>query len=80
MDDNQSAVVLYFSNKIETMEKGIRELIINIEAALFNLRTYANVEKEFPEAFKILPVSKVNTGLMVNIKDIRCKLDVANCS
>jgi hypothetical protein len=64
---------------INTKSKEINELFDNIEAALINLRTYNNVEKEFPEAFKLLPPASINTGLMVNIKDIRCKLDKANC-
>jgi len=79
MNDEQADVIINFSNKIEDLEKSTHELQNNIEAALFNLRTYNNVEKEFPEAFKLLPASKVNTGLMVNIKDIRCKLDKGNC-
>lgn len=77
--DEQAAIILGYSDKVDDLEREVNELQNNIEAALFNLRTYGNVEKEFPEAFKLLPVTKTNTGLMVNIKDIRCKLDKITC-
>lgn len=80
LDSNQAAVFVDFLNKIHDKKKEVSLLKTEIEAALFNLRTYNNVKKEFPEAFKLLPASRINTGLMVNIKDIRCKLDIANCA
>lgn len=80
LDERQSLAVVLIENEIETKEREINILRTNIEAAIYNLRIYSNVEKEFPEAFKLLPASKVNTGLMVNIKDIRCQLDKSNCA
>lgn len=79
MNDEQSAKIVKLDDKIQDLIKEHRDLKQSIENALYNLRTYANVEREFPEAFKLLPVKSVNTALMVNIKDIRCKLDGANC-
>jgi hypothetical protein len=79
LTSEQSAIVVDFENKIDTKEKEVKELFNNIEVALINLRTYGNVEKEFPEAFKLLPPANINTGLIINIKDIRCKLDAVNC-
>lgn len=65
-------------NVIEQKQKELGDFKIQIEIALFNLRTYNNVEKQFPEAFKFLP-PKQTSAVMINIKDIRCKLDKANC-
>ncbi len=76
----QANKIIDFDNAIADKKKEISELKTGIEVALFNLRTYNNVEKEFPEAFKLLPVSQANTGLMVNIKSIRCKLDPSTCN
>jgi hypothetical protein len=61
-------------NLIQDKIRAKEELRQNIEVALFNLRTYNNVEKEFPEAFKLLPKQSVNTALAINLKDIRSKL------
>lgn len=79
MSEQQAKDLIDYDNKISDLKKALNELKKSIEIALFNLRTYGNVQKEFPEAFKLLPNSPVLTGLMVNIKDIRCKLDKANC-
>lgn len=71
--------IIEFDNIDVSMGKEIETLQANIESALLSLRTYNKVQKEFPEAFKLLPPSSVNTGLAINIKDIRCKLDPVNC-
>ena len=65
-------------NIVEDCKKEIDKLRFDIQTAIFNLRTYNNVEKEFPEAFKLLPIRQT-TALVVNLKDIRCKLDKSNC-
>lgn len=65
-------------NNIQAKQKELNEFKIQIEVALLNLRTYNNIEKQFPEAAKLLPIQQT-TAIMVNIKDIRCKLDKANC-
>lgn len=67
----QHSIVVDLKNQIELLRR-------DIENAIFNLRTYNNVEKEFPEAFKLLP-KRQSTALIVNLNDIRCKLDKANC-
>lgn len=79
VSDEQANTIIEFETQIEEKTKSMRELFNNIEAALINLRTYNNIEKEFPEAFALLPKQAVNTALAINIKDIRCKLDKANC-
>lgn len=61
-------------NLIDDKTEEKRKLRQSIEVALFNLRTYNNVEKEFPEAFKFLPKASVNTALAININDIRNQL------
>jgi hypothetical protein len=74
----QSLNIVRIFDLIDDKEKAISDLKISIEVALYNLRTYGNVEKQFPEAFEKLPPI-TTTAVMINIKDIRCKLDKANC-
>ncbi len=61
--------------KINDMYNECRQLRREIENAVYNLRTYAKCEKEFPEAFKLLPKQAVSTALAVNINDIRNKIN-----
>lgn len=73
-----SSILRIEKDKVQDMTDELNRLRLDIENAIFNLRTYNNVEKEFPEAFKLLPKQQT-TALIVNLKDIRCKLDKANC-
>lgn len=75
----QAKVIVDYGNKISDLQKNVRELQRGIEVALFSLTTYKNVERGFPEAFKLLPADKAVTGLMINVKDIRCQLDASVC-
>lgn len=70
--------ILSITEKITKKEQEYRHLKEEIEIALIGLRTYNNVQKEFPEAFKLLP-NIVTTALTVDLKSIRCKLDKNNC-
>jgi len=70
--------ILSLAHKIEVKEKEYKQLRLEIETALIGLRTYSNVQKEFPEAFKLLPTI-TTTALTVDLKSIRCKLDKKNC-
>jgi len=79
VDDTDGDIIKSLDAEIDDSRNKIKELSHSIEIALFNLRTYNNVEKEFPEAFKLLPKQSVNTALAINLKDIRCKLDKNNC-
>jgi len=65
--------ILALSNKIEKAEEEYKQLLKEIEVALFAFRTYSNVEKEFPEAFALLP-TKVSQAVMVNINSIRSQI------
>lgn len=78
LNSKEAAHIVALNNKIKDLSDGYRMLYTEIENALYAYHTYKNVESEFPEAYALLPV-KTNTGLMVNIKDIRCKLNTANC-
>ena len=70
----ESNKIQKLSDKITNLKSEIRTLKKEIETAVYNLRTYARVEKEFPEAFKYLPKEQITTALQVNISDIRNKL------
>jgi hypothetical protein len=77
--ERESNKIIKFEDTVADMQKEINELRDNIEVSLYNLRTYNNVEKEFPEAFEHLPAAPANTALAINVKDLRCKLGVAAC-
>ncbi|HYH13984.1 MAG TPA: hypothetical protein VD794_02120 [Flavisolibacter sp.] len=60
-------------DKIEDLQNTINKIKLDVENALLALRTYNNVEKEFPEAFEHLP-SRTTTALSININDVRKQL------
>jgi hypothetical protein len=57
----------------QTEIQNIQRLRGEIEEFLYRLKTYAKVEKEFPEAFKLLP-AKQETGFSVCVDDLRKRL------
>jgi hypothetical protein len=63
-------------NKIQTLEKEIKDLKLEIETALYStLRTYKRVEESFPEALEFLPPMNNNkTALVVNLSSLRDKI------
>lgn len=61
-------------DSISTKDKELKELRKEIETALYNLRTYAKTQKDFPEAYGFLPSPNSETALTVNISAIRKKL------
>lgn len=78
LKESDAELVVKIENQVEAKKMEIAELKTAIENALYNYRTYKNVEDNFPEAFRLLPIRK-STVPMIPIKDIRCKLDKANC-
>lgn len=73
-DNTTAKAVLSIKNKLDIKEKEVRCLNSEIANALYNLRTYSNVEKNFNEAFAFLPKVK-NESLIVNVDSIRKKLN-----
>lgn len=59
--------------KAEKAEEDFKKLFLEIRTALVGLRTFAQVEKTFPEAVPFLPTS-TSTALMVNLDQLRAKL------
>lgn len=78
VNPQDAQTVLRYENQLETLNQQANDLEREIGNALLNLRTYKNVEQEFPEAAALLPV-KENSAIAINLKDIRCKLDANNC-
>lgn len=74
LDAKEAQKIIKLEDKIEDKGKAYKELFEKIEIALINLRTYANVQREFPEAFKLLPASNIGMKLAVNVADIRKQL------
>lgn len=71
--------IVALENKISIKKQELNQFRGSIEVILFNLRTYKNVQDKFPEASKFLPTQKAPAPIMIALKDIRCKLDKANC-
>jgi hypothetical protein len=68
--DKSHNEVMNLHSKIDKMESDLKKARFEVETAIFNLRTYSNLEKEFPEAAKYLPKNGT-TALVVNIDKVR---------
>lgn len=68
--------ILKISTEIEKLETKRNDLKNSIENTLNSLRTYNRIQKEFPEAFELLPDKEpsINT-LAIPIEDIRTQLE-----
>lgn len=75
-DNDQSDAIQKITLEYENAKRDYDDILLEIENALINLRTFKNIEKEFPEAVPHLPTSNTNTSLMVNIDGLRAKLKV----
>ena len=62
-------------NEIEKLEKKYKELRIQIEKTLLNLKTFKRIETQFPEAWKFVPENKTENSLAVPIEDLRKQLN-----
>jgi hypothetical protein len=63
-------------NKIEVLEKEVKDLKLEIETALYStLRIYKRIEESFPEALEFLPpINNNKTALVVNLSSLREKI------
>jgi hypothetical protein len=69
--DAKELIVLY--NEVEDLKRDYRDLVREIENALYSLRTFNRIKTEFPEAVPFLPIEG-STSLTVNLSGIRSKL------
>lgn len=76
LTDDQAKCLVDIDNQIEAKQEQFNKLKCEISVALYNLRTFANVERDFPEAFKLLPKPNAPTALTVNISDIRKRIAI----
>lgn len=77
LSQEEADVVVALLNKISDKNEKVCQLKNEIENVLFSLRTYANVQKQFPEAYALLPVPSNNTGLIVNIDSLRSQITLS---
>lgn len=73
-DETCAKEVTLMVNAIEKKEDEIDRLHSEIKHALIGLKNYSNIEKEFPEAYKLLPKENQCTAIMVNVDKIRERL------
>ncbi len=73
-NDSDAKKLRTLMDSIQDKTKELKSLRNEIEIALCNLRTYNGVEKEFKEAFKLLPKRSISTALTVNLSSIRERL------
>jgi hypothetical protein len=62
--------IIEIDDKIKDLTAAINKVRTDIEVALLSLRTYNNIEKEFPEAFAHLP-ERTSMALAINLADVR---------
>lgn len=66
--------IVSLERECKDLEKKYKEVHEGVYQALIGLKTYNNVEKEFPEAFEFLPAIEKSTAIMLNIDSLRQKL------
>jgi len=72
-DNKASLAIKSISDKVDDMNANISRLKTDVSNAIYNLRTYAKVSENFPEAISFLPKQQ-NTALQLNISDIKQRL------
>ena len=72
--DKEAKKVVKMVDEIEQLKKDLKKLKKEIEAAVYNLKTYKRCETDFPEAFKWLPMEKPTAEISIKIEDIRKQL------
>lgn len=66
----QAKELVKIINKQKDKHTAYKKAVRELEVLLYNLKTYANVTKSFPEALPFLPVGQ-NTAVAFNIEDVR---------
>lgn len=73
--NDESVALIELQRTYKQLEKKAEELYMEINETLYyTLKTYKNVEKQFPEAIPFLPELSSNTGLTVNLDTLRSKI------
>jgi ribosome-associated translation inhibitor RaiA len=73
LDAKLASQITKLKNKWEKELEEYKKLLKEIESALLSLGGYAAIEKNFPEAAKLLP-QRQTLALTVNLSDIRKKI------
>lgn len=76
LNDKISDKLTKLKRKHQSAKDQYDQLLSEIETALLNLRTYANIEKNIPEAAPFLPKGET-MALAINFDDIRSKIKAA---
>lgn len=74
ISDADAKTLKKLNDNIRQLENENKDLFRQIEIALIGLKTFKNVERDFPEAAKHLPTPATSTALTVNLDSIRKKL------
>ena len=62
-------------HKIQFLEEQKRTIENQLVAQLIKMRTYKRIEKDFPEAFELLPNAEVSELPAINVKDILMQIE-----
>lgn len=68
-----AAILLKMYNEYKTERKVYDSLVVDIENALIQLKTYKNIEAQFPDAIKFLPTKSI-TSVAINLDSILDRL------
>lgn len=66
----QAKEIVKLANERADKHEAWKKAIMQVKVLLYNLRTYANVTKSFPEALPFLPAGQ-NTAVALNVEDVR---------
>jgi hypothetical protein len=72
-DKECAEILLRMKNIIIDKKKALNKLENDIENALIQLRTYKNIETQFPDAIKYLPTKSI-TSVAINFTDILSRI------
>lgn len=73
--NGNDGAILQKLNRLHLKAKESRERFeLDVVASLMQLRTYKNIEEQFPEAFALLSNTGTCTAIAINVSDVRNRI------
>lgn len=71
LDSEDAATLVKKLKQIENLEQEIKEIVLKFETTIYNLRSYTRIEKEFPEAYLLIPREEGVNLPSLNLQEVR---------
>lgn len=71
LDKEDAATIVKKLKQIENLGQEIEEIVLKFETAIYNLRSYTRIEKEFPEAYLLIPREEGVNLPSLNLQEVR---------